>query len=287
MGIQDLSNEELLKQARAVGLAPPGETTAMEKLAEFGRGAVGDLADMGRAAIGATLEETIGPDREGATWGERYSTYKGDADQEEKEFALADPNASKNLRRAGMATTIAASAPAALGAARGLTQATRAALAKGAGRVGGSAKNAATAVRGAAGKPHYSAAQVAQAQRSGQGVHGLAKARQVAGKAASGPGANAGIGAATGALDEDATVAQGALEGMIFGGLAGKALSSEKVKAIKNLLVNSPVGRMALSQMAQRAGASGGKTATIWYALHPTSRKAIERAVAAVAGKED
>lgn len=278
MSIESVSDEELLRAARVLGVEPPEETTGMEKLAQFGRGALGDFADRGRAAVGATLEELTPGMADQATWRERYDTYKEDADREEEEFALADPNAKKWLDRAGLAASVVGGGGLAGKTAAGLTRATRAALGRGAAKAGGRAAGAA--------KPHYTAAQVAAGQ-GGRGAGGLSRAAARAKSTASGPGANAAIGGAVGALDEDATAVQGAVEGVIFGGIAGKILGSEKLQALKNLAVNTPIGRMGISQLAQRLGISSPKAAALWYAMHPVSRRGLERTVAAYAGKED
>jgi len=235
-----IAREELVREARRRGLIPNEELSGMEKLAEFGRGALGDVADTGRAALGTFMEKATQPDFWGGDWKGTYESYKQIADDEEKAVAQKNPGLSKALRRAGLATGIVAGGGGAAAGGKGLAKATTAALRRGASRV-----------------------------------------------KTSGAAMNAGIGGTMGALDPDTNAVQGAVEGVIAGGIAGKILGGEKVKALKNLAVNTPIGRMSISQLAKQLGVSNSKAAALWYAMHPVSRRGIERAAAAIAGKED
>lgn len=272
---EPLTKERARRIAIARGLIPaPEELTDMEKLASFGRGALGDVADMGRAAIGATLSSTLG-DGQDDTWMESYEDYKRGADTEERAITAKNTEQANNYRLLGGAAATVAGAGLAGAALRGtgLAKATQAALQRGAAKVGSKLPGATRAA-----KPRFTAAQVARGEHLGKSAV-RSKLKNAAG--------NAAVGGAVGAVDPDSSVVGGAIDGVIFGGIAGKILGSEKAKALKNLAMNTPIGRMGISQLAKRLGVSSEKAATLWYAMHPTSRRGIERAVAAYSGKED
>jgi hypothetical protein len=128
---------------------------------------------------------------------------------------------------------------------------------------------------------------------------GFSQAMGRAGQAAKDTAANAGIGvtaqAATGDIDELSDIPKAAMQGVV-GGLApgsiGRAvkkfgLNKEQQDALKKLVVDTPIGRMGISQLAKKLGVSGTKAAAIWYMLHPASRRGLSRAAAALAGAQD
>jgi len=199
----------------------------------------------------------------------------------------------KNLPKAAM---VAASiAPVGRVVATALPAATRAALARGAARVGGSAANAATAARGAAGSAEAQV-QAALARsmappRPSLFRRALGGGREVTGNAAAGVVGQGLSGDIDELSDIPGAAARGAVGGVISGSAAKKiarlGLSKEQMDALKNLTMNTPIGRMGISQLAKKLGVSSTKAATIWYAMHPVSRRGLSRAAAAFTGAQD
>ena len=233
----------------------------------------------------------------------------------EKSYPELDFDSPENTQRAKDAAKTAAevalvasmfipgAGPAALGArvaSKALPAAVRAALKRGAGKVAGKGAQAATAARvGPAGPYGIGATGAAMQQAAPQAATkapGVLKRALSAGKSTARPaGEGAGIGGVMGAIDEDSTFLEGAGQGAAaaigvtkLAKVAAKfGLDARQAEALKDLTVNSPLGRMGISQIAKKLGVSGPKAATIWYALHPTSRRAMARTAAAFAGTED
>lgn len=290
------SREELLAEARRRGLTPPQEVTGMQQLAEVGRGALGEFADVGRAGIGAaietvaedvapaikrglgtlaggmgTTEQVMDPEVSDETFADRYAGYKRAADAEREYVAQADPELSSTMRNVGTGLSLVAGGGlAGKAVAKGLTRATKGALRRGASRV-----------QGGAAKPRvrYRGGEVVGAS----GGEGLAAA---VGRAAGSTKNAAMVGGGLEAMDSDATLgsiataaAGGAVVGKGLGGILSKfGLSGAQGEALRKLMMDTPIGRMGISQIAKKLGLSNAKAAALWYALHPASRRGLKRA---------
>ena len=296
------SKERLLREARRRGLLEPEEITAMQGLAEVGRGALGEFADVARSGIGAGIEtiaedvapsigrglamaaggmgateETIDPNIQEETFGDRYEDYRRMANAEREYVAQANPELSSTLRNVGAGLGLVAGGgvvgKVAAPAVMGLTRATKAALSKGASKVKGG---------GAKPRVRYRGDEVV-------GVSGGAKA----GGRLSGVKEGAALGVVMDASDGDISLgsaatsaAGGALGGKVIGGILGKlGISGAQAEAIKGAAINTPIGRMGISQLAKKFGLSGTKAAALWYALHPSSRRGLSKLRDSLKGK--
>lgn len=294
----DYTKEEMIKEARRRGLLDNEEITAMQGLAEVGRGALGEFADTARSGIGAGIEtlaedivpsigrglsraaggmgvteETTDPTLQDETFGDRYADYRRMADAEREYVEQANPELSSTLRGVGTGLGVVAGGGVAGKVAGGLTKATKAMLSRGASKVAPAAAKPRVRVKAGTGAP-------AGAGGKAGGKLGGAKEGAMLGVA---------VDASDGdiSLESAATSAVGGvLGGKAVAGILGKlGISGAQAEAIKGAAINTPIGRMGISQLAKKFGLSGTKAAALWYALHPASRRGLSRLRDSLKGK--
>ena len=218
-----------------------------EQARAVGSGATFGLTDV----VGSALPAAVASFGSGKGFGEVYKDIRGTEDYKSEQAREQAPELMEALELGGAAAS--------LGGA-GLKMATRAAMNRGAARVGGKGADAATVASSAPSKPRFTGAQVAAGEHLPKAVAKaggkMGKVKDVAKGVASNLGGGAVVGTASNAL----------------GGDAETNLSA----AATSMLINNPLGRWGLSRAMSKM--FGDKARVLTYlGSHPATRKSASK----------